>query len=127
MSGEGALVGRKVVLVHGAWADVSSWDRVIPLLLAQGLNVSAVQLPMTSLTDDAAVVRRAFGGEPESVVLVGHGWGGAVITIAGAHERVGGLVYVAGFAPSVGESLIDLSREFLMPAGFAHVHHGADG
>jgi pimeloyl-ACP methyl ester carboxylesterase len=122
-----ATGARRVVLVHGAWADVSSWDKVIPLLLEDGLAVSAVQIPMTSLADDTAAVKRALCSEPNEVILVGHAWGGAVITEAGADDRVVALVYVAGFAPSIGQSVIDLSRDYLMPPGFAHVHVGGDG
>jgi pimeloyl-ACP methyl ester carboxylesterase len=93
-----------VILVHGAWADGSSWAKVIPLLTAKGLNVTAVQLPLTSLADDAATVKRAIALESGPVVLVGHSYGGAVITEAGNDPKVKALVYVAAFAPDAGQS-----------------------
>jgi pimeloyl-ACP methyl ester carboxylesterase len=124
---ERATEAPRVVLVHGAWADASSWDKVIPVLLGRGLDVAAVQIPLTSLADDVAAVRRAFSAESGAVVLVGHAWGGAVISEAGADDRVAALVYVAGFAPSVGQSVIDLSRDHLMPSGYAHIQLGSDG
>ena len=94
----------KVVLVHGAWADGSSWCKVIPLLLAKGLDVSAVQLPLTTLAEDAASARRALALMEGPVILVGHSYGGVVITEAGVDPKVVGLVYVAAFAPKAGES-----------------------
>ena len=95
-----------VVLVHGAFADASGWHKVIPLLEARGLGVLAVQTPLTSLDDDVATARRAIEGQPAPVVLVGHSYGGAVITAAAAGSaRVKALVYVAAFAPEAGESL----------------------
>jgi pimeloyl-ACP methyl ester carboxylesterase len=93
-----------VILVHGAWADGSSWSKVIPLLNAKGLNVTAVQLPLTSLADDVATVKRAIALETGPVVLVGHSYGGVVITEAGNDAKVSGLVYVAAFAPDAGQS-----------------------
>ncbi len=93
-----------VILVHGAWADGSSWSKVIPLLVARGLHVTAVQLPLTSLKDDVATVRRAIALENGPIILVGHSYGGAVITEAGNDPKVGGLVYIAAFAPDAGQS-----------------------
>lgn len=95
---------KNVILVHGAWADGSSWSKIIPLLNAKGLNVVAVQLPLTSLADDAATVKRAIALEDGPVLLVGHSYGGAVITEAGNDPKVTGLVYVAAFAPDAGQS-----------------------
>jgi pimeloyl-ACP methyl ester carboxylesterase len=95
---------KNIVLVHGAWADGSSWSEVIPKLAAKGLSVTAVQLPLTSLADDAATVKRAIALEDGPVLLVGHSYGGAVITEAGGDPKVTGLVYVAAFAPDAGES-----------------------
>src|SRR4029077_14429978 len=93
-----------VVLVHGAWADGSSWSKVIPLLLDGGLRVTAVQLPLMSLKDDAATVKRAIALEDGPIILVGHSYGGVVITEAGNDPKVVGLVYIAAFAPDVGQS-----------------------
>jgi pimeloyl-ACP methyl ester carboxylesterase len=93
-----------VILVHGAWADGSSWSKVVPLLFARGLRVTAVQLPLTSLKDDAATVKRALALADGPTVLVGHSYGGVVITEAGNDPKVAGLVYIAAFAPDVGQS-----------------------
>jgi pimeloyl-ACP methyl ester carboxylesterase len=97
-----ALKDVTVVLVHGAFADGSSWAKVIPLLQARGLNVAAVQNPLTSLADDIAATQRAIGQVKGPVVLVAHSWGGVVITAAGADPKVAALVYVAAFAPDEG-------------------------
>lgn len=93
-----------VVLVHGAWADGTAWSKVIPQLLSAGLNPVAVQLPLTSLADDVAVVKRAVELLEGPVMLVGHSYGGVVITEAGLDPKVNRLLYVAGFAPDAGES-----------------------
>src|SRR3954469_3982438 len=90
---------RNVVLVHGAWADASSWAKVIPLLEKAGLNVVAVQNPLTSFADDVAATKRAIALQDAPVILVGHSWGGVVITEAGADPKVTRLVYVAALAP----------------------------
>ena len=94
-----------IVLVHGAWADGSSWSRVIPLLEARHFNVIAVQLPLTSLVDDVATTKRAIARitteQPGPVLLVGHSYGGVVIGEAGNDPNVVGLVYVAAFAPDL--------------------------
>jgi pimeloyl-ACP methyl ester carboxylesterase len=93
-----------VILVHGAWADGSCWSKVIPLLESRALRVSAVQLPLTSLDSDVATVRRAIALADGPTVLVGHSYGGVVITEAGNDTKVVGLVYIAAFAPDAGES-----------------------
>lgn len=93
-----------VVIVHGAFADGSDWARVIPILQAKGVKVTAVQNPLTSLADDVAATRRAIAAQPGKVVLVGHSWGGTVITEAGQDDKVASLVYVAAFAPDAGKS-----------------------
>ena len=108
-----------VVLVHGAFADGSSWNEVIPLLTAKGLDVVAVQNPLTSLADDVAFTRRAIANRPGKVVLVGHSWGGVVITQAGNDDKVGALVYVAAFAPSAGQSVEDTTQGRATPPGLA--------
>ncbi len=101
-----------VVLVHGAWADGSSWEKVIPLLQQQGVKVTAVQLQRASLAQDAAIVRRAVAAQRTPVVLAGHSYGGAVITEAGTVDKVKALVYVAAFAPGDGESIADITRPY---------------
>jgi pimeloyl-ACP methyl ester carboxylesterase len=101
---------RSIVLVHGAFADGSSWDRVTPLLEASGYHVIAVYDPMSSLADDVAATRRAIERAPGPVLLVGHSYGGAVITDAGNDPKVVGLVYVAAFVPDTGESINDLGK-----------------
>jgi pimeloyl-ACP methyl ester carboxylesterase len=93
-----------IVLVHGAWADGSSWNKVIPLLQAKGLPVVAVQLPLTSLDDDLAVTKRTISTIDGPIVLVGHSWGGVAITQAGDDPKVAALVYLSAFAPDIGES-----------------------
>ena len=98
-----------IVLVHGAWADGSSWSKVIPLLEGKGLHVDAVQLPLTSQADDVASVQRAIARVDGRLLLVAHSYGGAVITQAGNDPKVAGLVYVAAFAPAEGESPFDLT------------------
>jgi pimeloyl-ACP methyl ester carboxylesterase len=93
-----------IVLVHGAWADGSSWNKVIPLLQAKGLSVVAVQLPLTSIVDDLAVTKRLISSIEGPIVLVGHSWGGMAVTQAGDDPKVAALVYLSAFAPDVGES-----------------------
>ena len=102
------VVTPSVILVHGAWADGSSWRKVIPLLADAGLSMAAVQLPLTSLRDDAATVRRAMDLEGPSLLLVGHSYGGVVISEVGGDPKVVGLVYVAAFAPAAGESALSV-------------------
>ena len=94
-----------------AWADATSWREVIALLQARGLRVVAVQNPLSALADDVDAVTRLLDHQPGPVVLVGHGYGGSVITQAGIHKSVAGLVYIAGWAPDVGESTADLEKD----------------
>jgi pimeloyl-ACP methyl ester carboxylesterase len=107
-----------IVLVHGAWTDGSCWREVILRLQARGEDVIAVQSPLTSLADDVAAVGRALATMTRPVVLVGHSWGGAVITQAGETPKVKALVYVAAFGPDTGESVNDLGREKPPPPAF---------
>ena len=104
-----------VVIVHGAFADGSDWAKVIPLLQAKGVKVTAVQNSLTSLADDVAAAKRAIDNQPGKVVLVGHSWGGTVITEAGADDKVAALVYVAAFAPDAGQATSELGKD-LPPA-----------
>jgi pimeloyl-ACP methyl ester carboxylesterase len=106
---------RNVVLIHGAWADGSSWSEVIPLLQAAGLKVTAVQNPLTSLQDSVAATRRALALQDGPTVLVAHSWGGTVLSETGTDPKVTALVYVAARAPDAGEDFVALSGKF--PAG----------
>ncbi|MBO9537746.1 alpha/beta hydrolase [Herbaspirillum sp.] len=108
-----------VVIVHGAFADGSDWAKVIPLLQAKGIKVTAVQNPLTSLADDVAAAKRAIDNQPGKVVLVGHSWGGTVITEAGDNDKVASLVYVAAFAPDAGQATGDLGKDLPVPPGIA--------
>ena len=99
---------KNVVLVHGAWADGSGWNDVHRELGRRGYRVSIVQNPLTSLADDVAAVDRVLARQEGPVLLVGHSYGGAVITEAGASPNVVGLVYVAAFVPDAGESVSTL-------------------
>jgi pimeloyl-ACP methyl ester carboxylesterase len=102
-----------IVLVHGAFADGSSWNKVIPILEAEGFTVTAVQNPLKSLADDVASTKRVIEDQEGDVVLVGHSYGGAVITEAAANNpKVKALVYVAAFAPDAGETLGGLGERY---------------
>src|SRR3954454_11303567 len=94
-----------VVLVHGGFVDGSGWQGVYELLKEDGFNVSVVQHPTLSLQGDVAATRQVIDAQDGPVVLVGHSYGGAVITEAGADENVEALVYIAAFAPDKGESV----------------------
>jgi pimeloyl-ACP methyl ester carboxylesterase len=112
---------RNIVLVHGAFVDGSSWNGVVARLQQKGYHVSSVQNPLTSLADDVAATRRVLVRQDGPTMLVGHSWGGVVITEAGANApNVAGLVYVAAIAPDLHESTVDLmKRGPQMPAGQA--------
>jgi pimeloyl-ACP methyl ester carboxylesterase len=88
---------KNIVLVHGAFADGTSWAKVIPILESRGFHVVAVQNPLTSLADDVNATRRIIALQDGPVILVGHSWGGAVITEVGDDPKVAGLVYVAAY------------------------------
>jgi len=103
---------KNIVLVHGAFADATSWARVIPILEADGYHVVAVQNPLTSLSDDVAATRRAVALQGGPVLLVAHSWGGVVITQAGNDPKVAGLVYVSAYAPAAGQSANDASSPY---------------
>jgi pimeloyl-ACP methyl ester carboxylesterase len=105
-----------IVLVHGAFEDASSWDGVATLLRSQGFHVATPELPLTSLDADVASARAAVAGLKGPVLLVGHSWGGTVITQMSADDRVSGLVYVAGTAPVAGESTSALMKDYPSPA-----------
>ncbi len=101
---------RNIVLVHGAWVDASGWRGVYDILTARGYNVTMVQEPLTSLAADVAATRRVLDALDGPAVLVGHSYGGSVITEAGADPHVAALVYVAAHAPDVGEDEAALGR-----------------
>ena len=101
---------KNVVLVHGGFVDGSGWQGVYDLLKKDGYNVSIVQNPTSSLADDVAVTRRALAVQNGPAILVGHSYGGVVITEAGNDPRVAGLVYIAAFAPDKGESVSALIK-----------------
>jgi pimeloyl-ACP methyl ester carboxylesterase len=101
-----------VVLVHGAFADATSWSKVIPLLQTHGYHVVAVQNPLTSLSEDVAATRRAIASQDGPVLLVAHSWGGVVITQAGDDPKVAGLVYISAYAPEAGQSANDASSPY---------------
>ncbi|MDQ2819031.1 MAG: alpha/beta hydrolase [Pseudomonadota bacterium] len=102
---------KNVVLVHGFFADGSGWRGVADILTRDGYNVSIVQEPETSLADDVKATERALAAMDGKAILVGHSYGGVVITQAGNNTKVAGLVYVAAFAPDVGESLLTLVKK----------------
>ena len=100
-----------VVLVHGGFVDGSGWEDVYKILKKDGYNVSIVQNPTISLADDVAVTKRVLAKQRVPVILVGHSYGGVVITEAGNDPKVTGLVYIAAFAPDAGESVAALIRD----------------
>ena len=100
-----------VVLVHGGFVDGSGWEDVYGILKKDGYNVSIVQNPTLSLADDVAATKRVLAGQKLPVILVGHSYGGVVITEAGNDPRVAGLVYIAAFAPDKGESVAALIKD----------------
>ncbi|WP_084579237.1 alpha/beta fold hydrolase [Sphingomonas azotifigens] len=116
-----------IVLVHGAWADGSSWQRVIPILLEAGHRVIAVQNPTQSLAGDVAATQQALDSVEGPVVLVGHSWGGAVITEAGNDAKVKALVYVAAFAPAAGEALGPLVGKYPNPPALGKIQDDGKG
>jgi pimeloyl-ACP methyl ester carboxylesterase len=123
---------KNIVLVHGAWADGSGWKGVYDILVKDGYTVSIVQNPLTSLADDVAAVGRVLARQDGPVILVGHSYGGSVISEAGTDPKVVGLVYTAAFMPDVGESTFgvlpksDTPPPFEVTAdGFAFLTNGA--
>ncbi len=115
-----------IVLVHGAYADGSSWSAVIPRLQKRGHHVTAVQNPLTALADDVLATRRILDLQDGPTVLVGHSWGGTVISEAGGHSRVVALVYVAARAPEADEDYAALAARYPTPPASAGLVH-ADG
>jgi pimeloyl-ACP methyl ester carboxylesterase len=118
---------RNVVIVHGAFADGSSWDKVIPLLQAKGMRVIAVQNPLTGLADDVAATKRAIDSVQGPIVLVGHSWGGAVISQVGNDPKVAALVFVAAGAPDRGQTFAEMQKPFPAPAVATEIREGPTG
>jgi pimeloyl-ACP methyl ester carboxylesterase len=102
---------KTIVLVHGGFVDGSGWEEVYKILRKEGYTVSIVQNPTISLADDVAVTKRVLATHRNPVILVGHSYGGVVITEAGNDPRVAGLVYIAAFAPDKGESVASLIKD----------------
>jgi pimeloyl-ACP methyl ester carboxylesterase len=118
---QGTTVAKNVVLVHGLYADGSSWVDVIPYLQRAGLNVTAVQNPLTSLADDVAATRRVLESQDGPTVLVGHSFAGTIISEAGNDPKVSALVYVAARAPDAGEDFGALAAKYPKPPASAGV------
>ena len=106
------MASKNVVLVHGGFVDGSGWQGVYNVLRKDGYNVSVVQNPTLSLEGDVAATKRIIDAQDEPVILVGHSYGGAVITEAGNDPNVAALVYIAAFAPDKGESVNTLIADF---------------
>jgi pimeloyl-ACP methyl ester carboxylesterase len=123
------MAGPTIVLVHGAFADASSWRPVFDRLSGDGHTVIAPPNPLRGLSADAAYIRSVIDRLEGPVILVGHSYGGALITVAGASDEVAGLVYVAAFAPDAGETLNGLQAGFAPPPAAPHIRPArvADG
>jgi pimeloyl-ACP methyl ester carboxylesterase len=117
---------RNVVLVHGLFADGSCWSEVIGRLQAVGLNVTSVQNPLTTLPDAVAAARRVLDRQDGPTVLVGHSFGGMIVTEAGVHPNVSSLVYVAARAPDAGEDYAALAKTFPTPPASAGIVFDGD-
>jgi pimeloyl-ACP methyl ester carboxylesterase len=105
------IAAKNIVLVHGGFVDGSGWEGVYKILKRDGYTVAIVQNPTISLADDVAVTKRTIANQDGRVILVGHSYGGAVITEAGNDPKVAALVYVAAFAPDKGESVFSLIKD----------------
>jgi pimeloyl-ACP methyl ester carboxylesterase len=117
-----------LILVHGFWGGAAHWSKVIVQLAKLGYDsIHAVENPLTSLAEDAERTRKMIAQQKGPVVLVGHSYGGAVITEAGNQSNVVGLVYIAAFAPDAGESLLDVGQAFPPPTGVANAAPDSDG
>lgn len=127
MSTQGATAApaKNIVLVHGFFADGSGWRGVADILTLAGYRVTVVQPPQTSFEEDVKAITRAVDAMNGNCILVGHSYGGALISEAGAHAKVVGLVFVAAYAPDVGETIRDMSRK--MPSATKGIKATADG
>jgi len=125
---QSAPLVNNIVLVHGLFADGSSWSEVIPLLQAQGLNVTSVQNPLTTLEEAVAACRKVLDRQDGPTVLAGHSFSGMIVTEAGIHPNVTALVYVAARAPDAGEDYAALAARFpVAPASAGIVYDGDEG
>src|SRR5271170_6113078 len=124
--GQPAPKAKNVVLVHGLFADGSSWSEVIPRLQAAGLNVTSVQNPLTTLPEAVASAERVLARQDGPTVLVGHSFSGMIVTDAGVHPNVSALVYVAARAPDAGEDYAALAKKFPTPPASAGVVFDGD-
>ncbi|MDN3276519.1 alpha/beta hydrolase [Frankia sp. RB7] len=120
------LKARNVVLVHGLFADGSCWSEVIPRLQAAGLNVTAVQNPLTTLPEAVASAERVLARQDGPTVLVGHSFSGMIVSEAGVHPNVSALVYVAARAPDAGEDYTALAKTFPTPPASAGIVFDGD-
>jgi len=118
---------KNIVLVHGAFADGSSWSKVIPLLQAKGYNVIAVQNPLSSLAADVAATKRAIADVNGPVILVGHSWAGMVISEAGRDPKVAALVYISALVPKAGQSAATATTGYPTAPGSAQAKPDAAG
>ncbi|MGJ1385680.1 alpha/beta hydrolase [Sphingobacterium spiritivorum] len=116
-----------IILVHGAWGDGSHWRHVIPRLVKAGYQVRSAQNPLTSLTHDIERTTDLINAQEGKVLLVGHSYGGSVISGAGNNQKVIGLVYIAAFAPDAGESLSRIFSRHEAPAGAASIYPDSKG
>jgi len=117
---------KNIVLVHGLFADGSSWSEVIPRLQAAGLNVTSVQNPLTTLPEAVEAALRVLGRQNGPTVLAGHSFSGMIVTEAGVHPTVSALVYVAARAPDAGEDYTDLAKKFPSPPASAGIVFDGD-
>ncbi len=118
---------RNIVLVHGAFADGSSYAKVIPLLEAQGFRVTAVQNPLSSLAADVEATKRAIALQDGPVILVGHSWGGMAVSEAGNDPKVVGLVYIAAIVPEDGQAANDVLKPYPPTPGLGHMKPDSAG
>ena len=123
---QNAAAARNVVLLHGLFADGSCWSEVIPRLQAAGLDVTAVQNPLTTLEESIAAARRALALQDGPTVLVGHSFSGMIVTEAGVDPKVTALVYVAARAPDAGEDYTELAKRFPTPPASAGIVWSGD-
>ena len=112
---------RNVVLVHGLFADGSSWSEVIPLLQTRGFNVTSVQNPLTTLPEAVAACRKVLDRQDGPTILAGHSFSGMIVTEAGVHPNVSALVYIAARAPDAGEDYAALAKTYPAPPASAGI------